>query len=116
MKLSQITQARPTDATLDVLGESVKVVYDRSRINGAFWAQSDTPWRERLAQILISWDIVDDTSGKPYTPPENANGSRPKEWLKLFEPMPDDILLGIYAGIFDDNRAGPKAAAGSSAT
>lgn len=115
MKLSQLTQTRHTEAAIEVLGESVKVVYDRARITGTFW-KDDRPWRERLGHILISWDIVDETTGKPYMPPENANGSRPKEWVALFEPLPDDLLLAIWNGIFDDNRAGPKAGAGSTAT
>jgi hypothetical protein len=115
MKLSQLTHALPTEATIDVLGEPVKVIYDRARITGTFWKEA-SPWRDKLARILISWDIVDETTGKPYMPPESANGSRPALWVTLFEPIPDDLLLAIWNGIFDDNRAGPKVGAGSTAT
>lgn len=115
MKLSKLTQSRVKEATIEVLGESVKVAYDSARINGAFW-RSDTPWRAKFSELLVSWDIVDEVTGKPYMPPESANGSRPKEWLKLFEPLPDDLLLEIWKGIHDDNGAGPKAKAGSSDT
>lgn len=115
MKLSRFTSVRPAEAIIDVLGEPVKVVYDRALINDGFW-KSEPLWRPRLAKLLLSWDIIDEATGKPYMPPEGANGNRPAEWLTLLAPMADDLLLIIYEGIFDDHRAGPKARAGSTAT
>jgi hypothetical protein len=115
MKLSKLITSRPSEITVDVLGESVTLVYDRALINGAFW-KSDALWRDRLARLLISWDITDEHTGKPVMPPESANGSRAKEWAVLFEPIADDVLLPMYEAIFEDYRPGPKLKAGSSDT
>lgn len=114
MKLSKMTRPRPTETTADVLGDPVKIVYDRAHINQQFWKFSW--WREQLAYVLISWDVTDDTSGKPYAPDESANGSRPAEWLKLFEPIPDVALRPIFDHIIDEFQGGPKAGGDSSAS
>jgi hypothetical protein len=115
MKLSQLTQARPSKITVDVLGEAVTLVYDRAVINGTFW-KGESSWRDRMAKLLISWDIVDEATGKPIAPSEHANGSRAKEWAALFEPIPDDVLLPMYEALWEDYRPGPKLKAGSSDT
>jgi len=113
MKLSTLTQARPTPTTVNVLGDPIKIIYDRARIDQEFWKFSR--WREQLAYVLIGWDVTDD-DGKPYAPQDNANGSGPKEWLRLFEPIPDVALRPIFDHILDEFQAGPKAGAGSSTT
>lgn len=116
MKLSKLTQPRPTQATIEVLGEPVVVTYDRAMITSAFFAtRVGTPVRETLAEILISWDVTGD-DGKPYQPPASANGSRPKEWLMLFEPIPEDVIMAVYRGLLDDFYAGKPAGGDSSAS
>lgn len=111
MKYSKLTQSRPTEVPIDVLGEPVKVTYDRSRINGAFWA-SERSWRKRLARLMVSWDLTDDDTKKVIAPAENTE----EGWLALFEPIPDDLLLAIWNALFGDYNADPKASAGSTAT
>ena len=113
MKLSKLTAPRPTQATIEVLGDPIVVTYDRAIITGGFFAsRSGTPVRATLAELLISWDVTGE-DGKPYQPPASANGSRPQEWLKLFEPIPDDLIMAVYRGVLDDFYAG-KAAGGDS--
>jgi len=116
MKLSKLTASRPTQATLEVLGEPIVATYDRSQITSAFFeARTGTPVRETLAELLLSWDVTGD-DGKPYQPPESANGSRPAEWLKLFRPIPDDVIMAVYRGLLDDFYAGKPAGGDSSAS
>jgi len=112
MKLSKITQSRPATSTINVLGEIVTVTYDRAAINGK---EQRGSVRASLTRVLIAWDVTDD-DGKPYQPPDNANGSRPAEWLKLLEPIPDDVLNAVWIGILDDMYAGNAVRSGSGAT
>jgi len=116
MKLSKLTAPRPTQATIEVMGDPVVISYDRALITGTFFeSRAGTPVRATLSELLISWDVTGD-DGKPYQPPERANGVRPAAWLKLFEPIPDDLIMAIYRGLLDDFYAGKKAETGSSAT
>lgn len=116
MKLSKMTAPRPTQATIEVLGDPIVVTYDRSLINGSFFdARQGMPVRATLAELLTSWDVTND-DGKPYQPPASANGSRPAAWLKLFEPIPDDLIMAVYRGVLDDFYAGKPAGGDSSAS
>jgi uncharacterized protein YbjT (DUF2867 family) len=110
MELSTLTQPRPIKTTADLFGDPVTLTYDRIRIDQQFWAFQT--WREQLAYVLISWDVT--KMGVPYLPPES--GDRFKEWLKLFEPIPDFTLRPVLDHILDEWRGGPKAAAGSTST
>src|SRR5262245_63994462 len=102
MKLSKITKSRPATATINVLGDPVTLVYDRAKINGT---ENRGSVRATLTRVLISWDITND-DGTPYQPNDSVNGERPAEWLKLLEPIPDDVLNAIWVGILDDMYAG----------
>ena len=116
MKLTQLTKSRPTQATIEVLGEPIVVTYDRAMITSKFFAgRVGTPVRSTLAEILISWDVTGD-DGKPYVPPASANGSRPAAWLALFEPIPEDVIMAVYRGLLDDFYAGKPAGDDSSAS
>jgi hypothetical protein len=116
MKLSTLTAPRPTQATLEILDEKIVVTYDRALITRAFFeARKGTPVRDTLSELLISWDVTGD-DGKPYQPPASANGSRPAEWLKLFTPIPEDLIMAVYRGILDDFYAGKPAGDDSSAS
>lgn len=112
MKLSKLTKTRPATATIDVLGDPVTVTYDRAAINGR---DNRGAVRATLTRVLISWDVTND-DGTPYQPPESANGSAPAEWLKLLEPIPDDVLNAVWIGILDDMYAGNAARSGSGAS
>ena len=113
MKLSKLKASRPTTLPIDFDdGDRVTIVYDRSVLTQAFAATS-RPIVEKVADVLLSWDVTDD-DGKLCQPPESANGSRPKEWAALLTPLPAVVTARIYHAIWDDIWAGPKAAAGSS--
>ena len=116
MKLSKLTAPRPTQATIEVLGDPITISYDRAMLtSGFFAARVGTPMRNTLAELLLTWDVTGD-DGKPYQPPAASNGSRPAAWLKLFEPIPDDVIHAVYRGLLDDFYAGKPAGGDSSAS
>lgn len=119
MKLSKLKAPRPTKTTVEYVdGDTLPIVYDRSHFDTHF-ATLKT-WRAQLAYLLISWEVDDDENEQPgrkvYAPRDDANGSRPAEWMVLFEPLPDAALRPILDQILDEFYAGPKVAAASTAT
>lgn len=99
MRLSRLTQSRPTNAETEIAGEKVYYCYDRSKINGDFWALGR--WRAQLAHALLSWDIADEESGAVLAPAEGAEDRR-SAWLDVFAPIPDDLLVELYYAMLAD--------------
>lgn len=119
MKLSKLKAPRPTETTVNYDdGETLPIVYDRSHFNTQY--AKLTTWREQLAYLLISWEVDDDEGEQPgrkvYAPRDDANGSRPAEWMVLFDPLPDAALRPILNQILEETYPGPKAKADSSDT
>lgn len=114
MKVSKLLQPRPTTLPVDVGGgDTVTIVYDRALATQAF-ALASRPIIDKVADLLISADLMND-DGTPYAP-LSMNGQRAEEWKALLAPFPTDVIAAIHHAIWDDVWAGPKAAAGSSAT
>lgn len=114
MKLSQLTRARPTQTTVD-LGDDTRItiVYDRAIITHEWPAKGSTRL-DRLAHLLISWDVTGD-DGQPYQPDANLNGERPAAWAALLAPLPPDVLRVVEEAIWDDYYAGKPLGGGSHA-
>ncbi len=114
MKLSKLTQSRPTEAVLDFGdGDRVRVVYDRMVLTPAFSRQV-RPVHEKLAACLISWDLEDDSGGVVAPAAEHPQG-RASAWAELLETIPSDVIGAIYGGIWDDTWGGKVRGGGSPA-
>jgi hypothetical protein len=77
--IGSLTRARATQATLDVGGEPVTVVFDAAKITPGWRREvltSDDPLAipSALAGLILQWDVTDD-DGTPF-PPTGENLAR----------------------------------------
>lgn len=116
MKLSDTSRPRPTEARADFQGEEIIFTYDRAKITGDIFEKPAEPAAiaggmatrttraERLARLLLSWDITND-DGSAYQPPKDA-ADRVQAWEALLTPMAQDVLRAVEDALWDDFNAG----------
>lgn len=74
MRVSDITRQKPVEAVIDLGdGDTITLQFDRNMVTPA-WVEEgrkDSFLSRALAEVILSWDVVND-DGSPYQPtPEN---------------------------------------------